>query len=91
LDLIAYDRRTAGGYASQLAAVARTISYNNKVFIAPPWEEIFCNDSERRQTYKESVEIYESICSVYTEYGCELVTLPKASVLERIEFIMDWI
>ena len=57
----------------------QTFIYNKRVFIAPPWKEIYCNDNERKQTYKESVEIYHNLVEVYSDYGRELIELPKTT------------
>jgi predicted ATPase len=58
------------------------------VFIAPPWEEIFCSDTERKQTFAESVAIYHNLVKVYTEYGRTLIELPKTSIEDRVEFML---
>jgi len=90
-DLIAYDRRTQVEGFSDLYRAAETLLYNKKVFIAPPWEEIFCNDDERKQTYQEAIEVYKGIVKVYIESGYQLIELPKIHVAGRIEFIFSHI
>jgi len=62
--------------------------YHSRVFIAPPWEEIFQQDRERKQDFAEAVRTFESLATTYTGYGYELVDLPRASVEERARFVL---
>jgi len=63
--------------------------HNLLVFIAPPWREIFCTDTERRQTFTEAEQGFEILSRTYPAYGYELVRLPLASVDERVDFVLD--
>jgi predicted ATPase len=62
--------------------------YNRQVFIAPPWQEIFQQDAERKQDFEEAVRTYEALCETYSKYGYELVEIPRAPIGTRVEFIM---
>jgi predicted ATPase len=42
--------------------------YNRRVFIAPPWREIFQQDSERKQDFDEAVRTYDSLVATYTTW-----------------------
>jgi predicted ATPase len=70
-----------------LAAVA-AFRYRTRVFVAPPWPEIYRTDTERRQSWEEAVRTYEAVTSAYTQAGYELVELPRAPVSERLEFVL---
>jgi predicted ATPase len=63
--------------------------YNNKVFIAPPWIEIYRNDNERDQTYEEAVEVYEWIDKWYRQHDYDVVTLPKDTIKNSVKFILS--
>jgi predicted ATPase len=63
--------------------------YNRKVFVAPPWREIFANDAERKQDFAEAVSSFDWCMRAYGEAGYDVVELPKASVEERITFVLD--
>ena len=65
--------------------------YQTKVFIAPPWLEIFCSDPERRHGFVEAVEEYERLMQVYPAYGHQLVELPKVSVGGRADFVLAYL
>lgn len=91
LELISYDRYTKTESADELKHAVQTLIYSKKVFVAPPWEEIYCNDSERKQTFEEAVNVYKGIVRVYKEYGREIIELPKTSVENRADFILNYI
>ncbi|NTV47291.1 MAG: AAA family ATPase, partial [Chlorobiales bacterium] len=55
----------------------------------PPWPEIYTQDSERPQTYEDSVSLYKSIKSAYTERGFTLREVPKLKVEERLRYVMS--
>lgn len=57
--------------------------------MTPPWREIFCEDSERKNSFENAVEEYKRLLEHYDQYGYELVILPKISVCERYQFILD--
>ncbi|ABL64375.1 AAA family ATPase [Chlorobium phaeobacteroides] len=62
--------------------------YEKNVIVLPPWKEIFTNDSERPQSFQQSVRLYRSICSVYERLGYTLHELPKSSVNERVRYLL---
>jgi predicted ATPase len=62
------------------------LRYNARVFIAPPWKEIYGMDEERRQNWDVAVRTHNIMAETYAELGYELVELPRASVTQRAEF-----
>lgn len=73
---------------ARMDAAIRRFRYARRVFIAPPWQEIFAQDAERRQDWAEAVHTYEAMIAIYLEYDYELVTLPQCSVSERLAFVL---
>lgn len=71
-----------------LEEAIRVFRYNEKVFIAPPWRDIYVQDSERKQSMDEAVLTYEAMIVTYENYGYELLELPYSSVDERADFII---
>lgn len=65
--------------------------YNKKIFILPPWEEIYETDDERKQTWEEAVYTFEKMKHTYSEYGYDVFLVPKNTVDKRCEFILDHI
>lgn len=62
--------------------------YNRKVFIAPPWREIFAQDCERKQDFEEAVRTYDAMILTYRELGYDLIEIPKTSIEERVLFVL---
>ena len=63
--------------------------YASRVFLAPPWQEIYQTDRERKQDFEEAVRTYETIARVYHECGYEIVELPRSEPSARAEFILS--
>jgi predicted ATPase len=62
--------------------------YCSPIFMAPPWEAIYVNDSERWQTFAEATALYQALTTCYQQAGYTLIELPKASVASRVEFVL---
>jgi predicted ATPase len=65
------------------------LRYNNRIFIVPPWKEIFSLDEERRQSWQVAVRTYETMVHTYTALGYTLIELPRTSVSGRVRFILE--
>jgi len=68
-------------------------SYRSKfavqhVFVLPPWEAIYTVDTERDQTYAESVAIFGRIVAWYGEAGYVPTEVPRLPVEERARFVL---
>ncbi|WP_370203222.1 AAA family ATPase [Alloalcanivorax venustensis] len=73
----------------ETARLVQAFPYNDTVFLLPPWEAIYGMDSERDQTFEESVVVFESMKRWYGRWGYETVEVPRASVEARVSFILD--
>lgn len=62
--------------------------YAPRVFIAPPWREIFAADAERRQDFAEAEATHAAMIETYAGLGYELVPLPLAPIAERTRFVL---
>lgn len=78
----------ASGGEPVLAALAREHSYNGRVFLTPPWPEIYAGDPERRHGFDAALTEYERLARTYQMLGYETVILPKVSVAERADFVL---
>jgi predicted ATPase len=70
-------------------SAVRTLRYQPRAFIAPPWKAIYVQDAERDQTWDEAVATYEACAEAYLAQGYELVELPLVDVESRAAFILD--
>ncbi|WP_425962863.1 AAA family ATPase [Rhizobium nepotum] len=63
--------------------------YNRLVFLTPPWPEIYRGDSERKHGFDAAVEEYERLLRDYARLDYETVILPKATVSERADIVLE--
>jgi predicted ATPase len=66
-----------------------TRRYNARVFVAPPWREIYETDDERRQDWAEAERTFDIIRALLPRLGYEPVVLPKVSVEARAAFVLE--
>lgn len=71
----------------QLNLNLRHYPYHKVAFIFPPWKEIYRMDSERDQTFEESVQVHQSVKTWYSRCGYEVLEVPIGTPAERVEFI----
>lgn len=72
----------------QLKTAISTNRYAKKVFLTPPWRKIYRKDEIRTETFNEAERIHYFVVKAYLKNGYELITLPLASLDERIDFIL---
>jgi len=89
-DVVAYMDFIGDTYPDEFVAACDTYKYD-KVFLLPPWEEIYTSDAERYESYEEASKIHNYLVDTYTKYGYELHEVPKTSVEERFQFIINHI
>lgn len=63
--------------------------YNPLVFLVPPWKEIFANDAERKHDFESAKKEFNELLIKYKNFGYETVLIPKISVKERVDFILE--
>ncbi|MDR5590104.1 ATP-binding protein [Christiangramia sp. SM2212] len=61
----------------------------DQIFILPPWKEIYKSDNERYESFEEALKISSYLYSTYKRYGYEPIEVPKLSVEDRTNFILD--
>lgn len=75
----------------QILDAAKKYTYFPKVFITPPWEDIYVNDTERKQSFDEAIATYITMEQTYIKLGYTLINIPRVSVSERVRFILSQI
>jgi predicted ATPase len=63
--------------------------YHRRVFLTPPWREIFATDGERRHDMETAIAEYDRLLTAYPALGYEVLLLPKVSVAERANFVLE--
>lgn len=86
VDAAAALERVAGEPA--LATLGQTHRYHNRIFLAPPWPEIYLTDAERRHDLEEAIVEYNHLLHAYLSLGYEVFVLPKVGAPQRAEFVL---
>lgn len=61
--------------------------FNRRVFMTPPWPEIYVMDADRRHGLDEAMNEYERLLSAYSALDYDVRLLPKVPVAERADLI----
>jgi predicted ATPase len=88
-DIIGYFNYAKITPATHYFDALKDYPYQNKVFFTPLWEEIYVTDSERLETTYEAKKISEALFNTYTSLGFNVVEIPKASIKQRLKFILE--
>lgn len=67
----------------------KTHPYHSQVFLTPPWPEIYEADPERRHDMDAALHEYERLERVYPLLGYQVHLLPKTSVENRADFVLE--
>lgn len=90
-DTLGYLMSVGAQIPKHIKQVAREHLYNQTIFVAPFWPEIYKMDAERKQTLEEARETYEIMREVYIQLGYNTLLLPKVAVNERVDFVRNYI
>lgn len=63
--------------------------YHRRVFMAPPWPEIYVTDDARRHSLERGIEEYQRLVRAYPALGYEVVALPRAGLHGRADFVLQ--
>lgn len=88
-DVLGYLRLIGETIPQHIKKAAAQYSYHRRVFIAPPWREIFHPDEERKQDFAEAVRTYDAMVATYSELEYQLVEIPRGTVEERVKFVLQ--
>ncbi|WBB71852.1 AAA family ATPase [Micromonospora sp. WMMD1128] len=86
-DLVGYHLLLGRPVPEHVTAAAEKFRYHRRVFIAPPWPQIYATDSERQQDFAEAVRTYEAMVAAYTMHGYDLTVLPRSDIASRRDFV----
>jgi predicted ATPase len=90
-DVAGYLRLCGLAVPDHVRRAAELYRYHRRVFLAPPWADIFTQDAERKQTFAEAQATCDAVSEVYRSIGYELIPLPLAPVRERVAFVAEMI
>ena len=87
-DVLAYMHYIGDSYPAFFDLACREHIYT-KIFLLPPWEEIYESDNERYENFEQATIIYNHLTETYQKYGYHLIEVPKGTEEERISFILN--
>ena len=89
LDSAALLAQIAPGKIEYANGIIDDYRYHGKVFIVPPWREIYKNDDERDQNFEEATQTYQMLADWYLSKQYQCVILPREDVDTRVKFIWN--
>lgn len=88
-DQLAFARYREFGAPESLSSCVQEYRYAPKVFVTPPWPEIFVNDVIRSETFEEALQIHEIIVKTYINLNYQIIELPLLPLKQRINYLLQ--
>lgn len=76
-------------YLKEFTTTARQYRYHKKVFLLPPWKEIYDKDYERKENFDDACQIYQLLKTTYLQLSHQIIEVPLVNPQERIKFILQ--
>ena len=89
LDTLCYAEMVGLGISDKMNEIANNHQYNKRVYIFPPWFEIYQTDNERKQTWEEAKLTFQKLKETYLKYGYDIIEVPKDTVENRKIYILE--
>lgn len=86
-DILAYMHYIGDSYPAFFDHACREHQYS-KIFVLPPWEEIYESDEARYENFEQAKLIFDHLLETYQKYGYQLIEVPRGTVEERIQYIL---
>jgi len=86
-DILAYMHYIGDSYPAFFDEACSENKYS-KVFVLPPWEEIYESDEARYENFEQAKLIFDHLKETYQKYNYNLIEVPKGTIEERIKFIL---
>ncbi len=61
--------------------------YHHRVFLTPPWPEVYVTDGERKHSFLQACIEYQRLSREYPAMGYDVELLPKVGVAARADFV----
>jgi predicted ATPase len=87
-DTLCYSRLAGLAIEEEILAACLQYRYAARVFLAPPWGEIYARDTERLQDFDEAVRTYELMVAAYRDCGYDVVEIPRVSPGDRADLFL---
>ncbi len=87
-DVVAYMDYLGTQYPAAFTKACEHHKYD-KIFLLPPWKEIYTSDNERYESFEQALVIHKHLKNSYLTYGYEPIEVPTGTVASRSSFIMN--
>jgi predicted ATPase len=88
-DQLAFARYKGFGAPEVLVSAASEYRYASKVFVTPPWPEIYVNDPIRTETFDEALQIHQVVVETYRNLNYQIIELPLVPISERVKYLLE--
>jgi predicted ATPase len=88
-DVFAYMEYDRIEIPKRFLKLGESLRYHTKIFITPAWKAIYENDNERVEDFNKAEQLQHYIHNIYKGLGYEVIVIPKATIENRIRFILD--
>jgi predicted ATPase len=72
----------------ELKSMLSTYAFHRTVFILPPWEAIYVNDTERDHSFAHAVKVHAQLARWYRSCGYQLNEGPRLSAGQRADHVL---
>jgi len=87
-DVVAYLDYFGTAYPLKFRDACNDHKYN-RIFLMPPWDEIYETDNERYESFEQAQNLYEYLKKAYITFGYQPIEVPKQSIENRSNFILN--
>lgn len=87
-DVTAYLDYAGVDYPSEFKTICDAHLYD-RVFVLPPWKDIYHSDNERYENFDQANEIFQYLKKAYKAYGYFAYQVPIGTIEERVAFILE--
>ena len=63
--------------------------YSNRIFLAPPWRDIYATTLDRRHSFEDATREYDRIRGAAEELRLKINELPRVDVQARVRFVQS--
>jgi len=84
--VVALESRSMTVSDRAVAAIA-ACRYADRVYLVPPWEELFENDPERKHSFADACAEYDALLRGYPAHGYQTMIIPKAALTDRVHWL----
>jgi len=74
--------------SAELETLLASYEFHPTVFVLPPWEAIYANDTERDQSFADAVDVHARVVHWYRSCGYVLHEVPRLPVTQRAEHVL---